>query len=236
MKSDVRNIAIGVSQAYPCAYIDGKQEQLLVIQEQNLDAALFDRLLALGFRRSGGSVYKPRCPNCTACLPIRIPVKDFTLSKRQKRTLKNNKDLRYRITNKVIDSHFELYRRYIDRRHKDGPMFPATQEQYEHFLFCNWLEPMFIEIYQGQKLVGVAVTDNTPNALSAIYSYFEPELEKRSLGAYMILIQCRIAQLLAKHYLYLGYQVDENRKMNYKRGYRPYEILSTQGWQYCDNS
>ena len=52
----------------------------------------------------------------------------------------------------------------------------------------------------------------------------------------MILIQCRIARLMAKDYLYLGYQVDDNRKMNYKRGYRPYEILSTQGWQYCDNS
>ncbi len=236
MRSDIRNIAIGVSQLYPCAYIANKQEQLLVIQEHNLDAALFDRLLALGFRRSGGSVYKPRCPSCNACLPIRIPVNRFRHSKRQKRTFKNNRDLHYKITNQATESHFELYKRYVDTRHQDGPMYPATQEQYQHFLFCNWLEPMFIELYKEDKLVAVAVTDNTPHALSAIYSYFDPDLEKRSLGSYMILIQCRIAQLMAKEYLYLGYQVDENRKMNYKRGYRPYEILSDHGWQYCENS
>ncbi|GGI88867.1 arginyltransferase [Shewanella gelidii] len=235
MNSDPHTIAIGISKASTCVYKPEKQEQLLVIQEEQLDISLFERLLALGFRRSGDAMYKPRCAGCQACLPIRIPIADFSPSKRQKRTLKNNLDIHWQVTEQYNEKHYQLYAQYIAERHMDGPMYPPTPEQYQNFLLCRWLQPLFIELYHEQELIGVAVTDHSSNCFSAIYSYFSPKLAKRSLGALMILIQIEVAKQMGKQYLYLGYQIDDNRKMNYKRLYRPYEILSATGWQYYEN-
>ncbi len=203
-----------------------------MIQEENLDPMLFERLLGIGFRRSGNAIYKPRCPHCSACQPIRVPTAEFALSKRQKRTLAHNRDLTWRITTEHSHAQYALYEKYIRERHFDGPMYPPTKEQYEQFLFCDWLPTTFIEVYDNEKLLAVAVTDNLPNSLSAIYSYFAPEAEQRSLGVLLILIQCRLAKLLDKEFLYLGYQIDANRKMSYKRLYRPYQILTPHGWEY----
>ncbi|MGI1943788.1 arginyltransferase [Shewanella glacialipiscicola] len=231
MNSNKTSIAIGISQIFPCSYLDGQQEQLLVIQEDTLDPLLFERLLAVGFRRSGSSIYKPRCPHCSACQPIRVPAHEFVPSKRQKRTLAKNQDLTWRVTSEQTAEQYALYEHYIRERHFDGPMFPPSEEQYNHFLFCHWLPPTFIEVYEGEKLLAVAVTDTLPQSLSAIYSYFDPDEEQRSLGALLILIQCRLAKLMGKEFVYLGYQIDENRKMSYKRLYRPYQILTPQGWE-----
>ncbi|QKG97129.1 arginyltransferase [Shewanella oneidensis MR-1] len=225
-------IAIGISQVFPCSYLDGQQEQLLVIQEETLDPILFERLLAIGFRRSGSAIYKPRCPRCSACQPIRVPIQEFVPSKRQKRTLAHNRDLTWRITTEHTETQYALYEKYIRERHFDGPMYPPSKAQYEQFLFCHWLPPTFIEVYDDNRLVAVAVTDTLPNSFSAIYSYFDPDEERRSLGVLLILLQCRLAKLQGKAFLYLGYQIDANRKMSYKRLYRPYQILTHQGWEY----
>ncbi len=205
-------------------------EQLLVLQEESVDIALFEQLLALGFRRSGGTIYKPQCPQCNACQPIRLPVKLFIPSRRQKRTLKNNKDLIWKIVDKQAQYHYELYEHYINQRHHDGPMYPASEEQYQHFICSGWLDPIFIELWNDDKLIAVAVTDILPNSLSAIYSFFAPEEHKRSLGSLLILIQCRLAKMMQKDFVYLGYQIEDSRKMNYKTDYTPYQILTTKGW------
>ncbi|MCL1037549.1 arginyltransferase [Shewanella submarina] len=231
MNSTKTQVAIGISQPYQCNYLPDQQEQLLIIQEA-VDDTIFERLLALGFRRSGNAIYKPRCPSCSACLPVRVPVNELKLSKSQKRTLSRNKDLHWRVTEQVEESHYPLYEKYIRLRHFDGPMFPASEEQFAQFLTCNWMQPRYIELFNKEKLIAVAVTDYLPNSLSAIYTYFDPDEEKRSLGNLMVLLQCRLAKLLDKEFLYLGYQIDANVKMCYKRRYQPYQLLTGQGWQY----
>ncbi|MCL2914223.1 arginyltransferase [Shewanella corallii] len=231
MNSTKTQVAIGISQPYQCNYLPDQQEQLLIIQEA-VDDTIFERLLALGFRRSGNAIYKPRCPSCNACLPVRVPVNELKLSKSQKRTLSRNKDLHWRVTEQVEESHYPLYEKYIRLRHFDGPMFPASEEQFAQFLTCNWMQPRYIELFNKDKLIAVAVTDYLPNSLSAIYTYFDPDEERRSLGNLMVLLQCRLAKLLDKEFLYLGYQIDANVKMCYKRRYQPYQLLTGQGWQY----
>ncbi|GGP50906.1 putative arginyl-tRNA--protein transferase [Shewanella algicola] len=226
-----KSVSVGISQPFDCNYIEGNKEQLLIIQEPHIDGALFEQLLGMGFRRNGNSIYKPRCPSCQACQSIRLNVHDFVLSKRQKRTLKNSQDLHWKVNYQTRPEHFELYQRYIKERHNDGPMYPASQTQYDDFLLSDWLPPMFIEVFDKDQLIGVAVTDNMVHSFSAIYSYFDPDYADRSLGSLMILIQCQLAKSMGKRYLYLGYQIDQNRKMRYKRQYRPYQILTPQGWQ-----
>ncbi|MCE9678332.1 arginyltransferase [Shewanella sp. AS1] len=231
MDSKSETIQVGLTNTFSCSYLPEQQEQLLVLQETLLNEDLIEQLSALGFRRSGDMLYKPHCPRCQACQPIRIPAREFTPSKRQKRTLKNNSDLHFAIVTEASEEHYQLYQTYINERHRDGPMYPPTKEQFNHFLQCCWHQPLLIEVRDDKQLLGVAVTDVLPNSLSAIYSFFSPTEEKRSLGALMILLQCRLAKLSGKEFVYLGYQIDASKKMNYKRAYRPYELLSPNGWQ-----
>ncbi|WP_168195188.1 arginyltransferase [Shewanella sp. SNU WT4] len=229
MNSETMTVPIGISQIFPCSYLASQQEQLLVIQ-QSVTPQLYERLMALGFRRSGQSIYQPRCPQCSACQPIRINSQQFTPSSRQKRNARKGSHLSWQIKHTPCDDHYSRYEKYIRLRHADGAMFPPSLEQYQDFLICNWLEQLYIELYDGDKLIGVAVTDCTMNSLSAVYSYFDPDYEALSPGNLLILKQLAIAKQLAKDYVYLGYQIDANRKMCYKRQFRPYEILTTQGW------
>lgn len=224
-------VTVGISQPFDCNYISGQKEQLLVIKEAQLDAGLFEQLLAMGFRRNGDAIYKPRCPSCQACQSIRVPAAKFTPSKRQKRTLKINAHLHWSMDNQPHPEQYSLYEKYINERHSDGPMFPPSQKQFDDFLNCTWLAPHYIHVFDGDTLVGVAVTDVMPHSLSAIYSYFHPDYAHHSLGAFLILLQCQQAKMWHKEFVYLGYQIDENTKMKYKRLYRPYQILTPTGWQ-----
>jgi arginine-tRNA-protein transferase len=67
--------------------------------------------------------------------------------------------------------------------------------------------------------------------LSAVYSYFAPGLEKRSLGTYAVLWLIERARTLGLPYVYLGYWVPESRKMAYKARFKPSEVLVSGTWR-----
>ncbi|GMM84835.1 arginyltransferase [Pseudoalteromonas sp. MTN2-4] len=224
---------IGLSQQFDCSYLPDKQEQLLVILDsQCYNAARFQDLLELGFRRSGDQIYRPHCPSCHACESMRLPVKDFVLSKSQKRKLKAAKSkFHIKVSDKEQSNYYALYENYINQKHYDGTMFPPNRLQYESFLFCNWLPVTFIELWDQDELIAVAVTDTMPNSLSAIYTFYHPDYDKFSLGVVMILLQIELALDSGLDYVYLGYQIDECRKMSYKSQFKPAERFISDVWQ-----
>ncbi len=224
---------IGLSQQFDCSYLPDKQEQLLVILDsQCYNAARFQDLLELGFRRSGDQIYRPHCPSCNACESMRLPVKDFVLSKSQKRKLKLAKNhFHVKVSDKEQSNYYALYKNYINHKHSDGTMFPPNRLQYESFLFCNWLPITFIELWDKDELIAVAVTDTMPNSLSAIYTFYHPGYDKFSLGNVMILLQVEFAKSSGFDYVYLGYQIDECRKMSYKSQFKPAERFISDVWQ-----
>jgi arginine-tRNA-protein transferase len=68
-----------------------------------------------------------------------------------------------------------------------------------------------------------------------IYSFFDPTDEKRSgLGTYIILDHIVRAARAGLPYVYLGYWVEESRRMAYKSKFRPLEKLGPSGWQRFD--
>lgn len=227
--SEVSRLPLGLSQPFECSYRPEKKEQLLIVQSK-MNPGHFEGLMSLGFRRSGSDVYRPHCPECRSCEPVRVLVKEFVPSRSQRRVLARNRDLTWRVVSQPTDEHRALYHRYIRGRHCDGPMYPPTDEQFNRFLPCDWLDQRYLEGRLDGKLVLVAVTDRLSQALSAVYTFFEPELDKRSLGVCGILKQLEYAKSEGKHFLYLGYQIEECRKMAYKTQYRPYQTLTTGGW------
>lgn len=103
-------------------------------------------------------------------------------------------------------------------------------DDFKNFLFCDWSDTDFIELRHNKVLKAVAVMDKVKNGLSAVYSYFDTSEKQRGLGNYCVLQQIRLAASLGLDYLYLGYWIDENKKMKYKADFRPLEILVNNHW------
>lgn len=224
-------VKLGISQQFPCSYIETEQERLLVVLDHEFyTEQKFEHLLALGFRRSSDQIYRPHCPSCDACKAIRLEVSEFAPSKSQKRILSKSKQFRLEVSHQSKAIYYSLYEKYILLRHHDGAMFPPSIEQYESFLTCRWLTVHYLELWQDDKLIAVAVTDTLSQSLSAIYTFFDPEYEEFSLGTMMILKQIEYAKHLDKRFLYLGYQIDACRKMNYKTKFKPYQKLNNNVW------
>jgi arginine-tRNA-protein transferase len=222
----------GITAPFTCSYLPEQDEQLLVfISDTQPTITEYDFLIGAGFRRSGTQVYRPHCGSCNACESIRLPVNLFTASKSQKRIMKRNKDLTTRISHNNKPEYYPLYESYINQRHADGSMYPATIEQYQGFVLSPWDNALFIEIYANDVLIGVAVTDNLESSLSALYTFFKPEEQQRSLGIFAILQQIELTKSLNKPFLYLGYQIDTCQKMSYKQNFLPHERFFDDKWQ-----
>ena len=223
---------IGLSQPFECSYLPDRQEQLLVILDPSCYSSnKFESLLGLGFRRSGNQIYRPHCPICSACSSVRVLADEFIPTKSQKRKLnkaKNRFEVKYSQVER--EQYYPLYSKYISLRHQDGSMYPPDKSQFQSFLFCSWLTITFIELWDQENLVAVAVTDCMDNAISAIYTFFDPDYEHFSLGTVMILQQLKFAKQQHKQFVYLGYQIDECDKMKYKTQFLPAQKQLNDQW------
>lgn len=231
--SSLKNIRLFTTQVHPCSYLPGQQARTLFIDpELEVSRALHTQLSELGFRRSGSHIYRPHCEHCRGCIPCRIPVREFVPNKRFRRVLRKNADLRVaRVSSIENDEFYGLYADYINTRHRDGDMFPASREQYDSFLASACETTAFYSMRAPDgTLVGVMVSDHLDNALSAVYTFYDLDAARRSLGNFAILWQVAEAARLDLPYLYLGYWIRECEKMNYKIQYRPLQMLVNGRW------
>lgn len=217
---------------HPCGYFGERQARNLVIDPLARGLPqIYGSALERGFRRSGGHVYRPHCRGCSACIAARIPVACFVPDRSQRRCLKRNAGVEVRIAEPLrSDENFELYRRYLERRHRGGGMDDPSAEDFERFLACPWSPTRFLEMREDGELLGVAVTDRLPAGLSAVYTFYDPAAGDRGLGTYAILQQIAWAQREGLQHLYLGYWIPGHPKMDYKTRFRPLELLGEAGW------
>ena len=228
----MRDLKVYTTYPHSCSYLEDQEATTLFVDpRQRIDKTLYSNLSLLGFRRSGSHIYRPHCSHCEACIPARIPVDQFRPSRSQRRTINRNRDLRVVATDDFRDDEaYELYQRYIELRHADGDMYPPEREQYESFLNNAWNCTHYYRFYDSRELVALAVVDHLCDGLSAIYTFFEPEAVRRSLGSYAILWQVEQARELGLEYLYLGYWIRDCQKMAYKSDFRPLELYVKSRW------
>lgn len=223
---------LGLTKPFACNYLPEQDERLLIaVDERFHDEQHYSWLMGQGFRRSGEQLYRPHCESCSQCQSLRVMVNEFTPSKSQKRLLKKNSAFNVAVSNKIKESYYPLYERYINEVHKDGAMFPASEEQFSGFLNCSICPIIFIELWHANKLVSVAVTDKLSDSLSAVYTFYDPSYKPYGIGVLSILKQIEVSVELGKKFLYLGYQIDHCQKMNYKNRYFPHQRLVNQTWQ-----
>ena len=239
----------------PCPYLEDKHERK-VFTELKDEKLSFDRnailehfgssgptdysirlnhsLTLVGFRRSQDIAYRPACENCQECKSVRVPVVLFNRTKSQNRIFNKNQDLIIEIKpNIATEEQFELLKIYIDDRHDDGGMSSITMDEYRDMVESSLINTNIIEYRQEDgKLIAAALTDQMSDSLSMVYSFFDvsKNMNKRSLGVFMVLSHIELAIAKGFDHVYLGYWVKNSPKMSYKANFKPFEVLISDGW------
>ena len=223
-----------VTAPQPCPYLDGRLERKLFTSLQGDSAQkLNDSLSKQGFRRSQNVLYRPSCTECSACMSARISVEDFTPTKSQKRTLRRNAHLERRATSPwATDEQFDLFREYLESRHAEGGMADMDVFEFAAMVEETPIRSRVVEYVDkgSDDLTAVCLTDVLDDGLSMVYSFYKPDLQRQSLGTFMILDHIEIARQTGLPYVYLGYWVPGSSKMGYKAKFSGLEVYSGGKW------
>ncbi|MCW8086900.1 arginyltransferase [Sabulicella glaciei] len=223
----------------PCPYLPGRTERKIVTELTGTDSeALHDRLSRAGFRRSHNIAYSPVCPGCRACVPIRVVAAEFEPNRTQRRIGRRNADLLARaVPARASAEQFALFQHYQQSRHGGGDMAAMGFYDYRAMVEDTPITTGLVEFRdRNARLLGACLTDWLTDGLSAVYSFFAPEEERRSLGTFAVMWLVEEARRLGLPYVYLGYWVPESRKMAYKSAFRPAEVLRQGNWRRLDEA
>jgi len=219
----------------PCPYVEGRFERRIVAEltREQVRSGLFDDLTAAGFRRSHNMIYRPACPTCSACVPVRILVDRFTPRRTLKRTWRANAATRVAVVPAIATrEQYALFHLYQRRRHAGGDMALMTFGDYKALIEESAADTRLIELREPDgSLIGCCLFDTTADGLSAVYSFYSAEHEKRGLGSMIVMWLIEEARAQGRAYVYLGYWIEECRKMAYKIRFMPLETLGPDGWR-----
>ncbi len=195
---------------------------------------LNDGLSKQGFRRSQNVLYRPSCTDCAACLSARINVEDFSPSRSQRRVLRRNAGLERRATSPwATEDQYTLFRRYLESRHATGGMADMDAFEFASMVEETPIRTRVVEYVDKDTgaLVAVCLTDVLDDGVSMVYSFFDPDRDRDSLGTYIILDHIDIAREAGLPHVYLGYWVPGSAKMGYKAGFSGIQLYVGNKWE-----
>jgi arginyl-tRNA--protein-N-Asp/Glu arginylyltransferase len=216
-----------------CPYIAGRAERKLVVELAGDGAALlYDDLSRAGFRRSHRFAYRPACRGCAACIPVRIAVDRFAHTRSTRRVVGINHDLHASVVaTRATPEQFRLFWIYQRARHGDSDMATMSWADYRAMVEDTPVRTAVAEFRDGGgRLAAATLIDLLDDGISAVYSFYDPTQEKRSLGTWSILWLVEECRRRALPYVYLGYWVADSPKMAYKARFTGLERLVPGGW------
>ena len=218
---------------YSCPYIPSNTAHHYTTDPNaSLSTELYSSLINIGFRRAGERVHRPNCKTCDQCVSLRIPVCHFDHSKSQRRIQNKNLDLSTTMVNQPDYSiYLSLYEKYISDRHPESETMQEAEDTFENFLFSTWSDTFALEFrLPSNELICVSICDPIEKGWSAVYTFYNLDYSKRSLGTYSILKQIELLKSEDLDYLYLGYWIRDCEKMNYKTQFKPCEGFKNEQW------
>ena len=228
-----------VTNPSPCPYLPGKVERKVFTELSGRHASELNEALGrIGFRRSQSVAYRPSCIDCSACVSVRVLAAEFEATATQRKLLRRHADLEVSACKPwTTEEQYQLLRRYLKHRHPGGGMIDMDENDFADMVEQSPVKTFLIEYREPSngerpgRLVGACLTDQQADGLSMIYSFFEPEDPARpGLGTYIILDHIVRAARAGLPYVYLGYWVEDSKRMAYKARYRPLEKLGPHGW------
>lgn len=223
-----------ITEPLPCPYLDGQFERKLFTHLAGDKAdEINNNLTHAGFRRSQSIAYRPACDGCSACRSVRVKVEAFRQSKGFRRIRNRNADLiASDLSPDATREQYDLLVRYLDSRHADGGMSDMTPMDYMAMVEETCVQTQVVEYRDAQgTLIACLLRDTMSDGLSLVYSFFDPKVERPSLGSFIILDQIATAQARGFPHVYLGYLIENCSKMSYKKRFSPLQALGSAGWK-----
>ena len=224
-------------QEQPCPYLQERVSRLpLRLPARPLSQAELTRRLEQGDRRQGYVLYRPSCPSCQACEPIRLSVDDYVLTRTQSRILRRgDEQLHTAIGPPTVDARrVDIYNSHkAGRGLRDGQP-PIDMDGYRDFLVATCCDTFEISYRHQGQLVGIAICDRSDDALSAVYCCYDPAFSQLSIGTYSILKQLELTRAWGLRYLYLGLYIQDSASMAYKARFTPHERRQRGEWARYD--
>lgn len=234
----------------PCPYLDDRDSQSEGFVTSSLHSETYHDLMDMGFRRSGRVFYRPKCPTCQACVPIRVPVAEFKPSKSQRKAWRRNTDIAVSLSEpKLDDERIDLYQRYLLHQHPDSPQ-SNDPEGVKEFLYNSVVDTVEVSYRISEdhaseagnssdasvnshaegRLIAVSILDVCDRSVSSVYHYFDPAEAARSLGVFSVMMEIELTRAWHVPHFYLGYWIKDCKTMDYKARYQPHELLIGGRW------
>ncbi len=162
---------------------------------------------------------------------MRLVAPELSLDRTQRKIRRRNAGLTTHVQPSIAtDEQFRLFRRYQLARHQDSEMAHMSREDYAGMVQDGAFAAEMIELREEGRLIGVMLVDRVEEGLSAIYSFFEPDRPRLSLGVELIFRTADVVVERGDRHVYLGYWIEKCGKMAYKTRFRPLERLEGGAW------
>ena len=227
------NDIVIIDETEPCPYLAHETARMplrMPLGPVTLEAA--DQRLAEGQRRTSEFIYQTQCPSCNACEPIRLDCHEFEFSKNHRRTLRRG-DRKFEQRVSPLQADHQRVALFNKHRRMRGLVKRDTDIDLEEYVWGfvrSCFDSFEITYWLDKELVCLAVCDRASTSISAVYTYFDPDMAKASLGTYSILKQIEFCREYKLQHLYLGYYVEQSPHMKYKSRFRPNERLINGDW------
>jgi arginyl-tRNA--protein-N-Asp/Glu arginylyltransferase len=228
--ASVRLLQRIVEEPHSCAYLPDQAASLEVRVLLEVSPAELGDMLARGWRRFGPCYFRPRCAACHECVTLRVRAADFQPSRSQRRARNRAARLRRVVSTPAVDdARIALYRRWHEDRERARGWEPSPLRAERYALDFAFPHPSAREAsyWDGDRLVGLGLFDDTPQALSAVYFFYDPDFRRDSLGVANVVALVEEAKAAGKPYVYLGYRVLGCDSLAYKSSFLPHELLET---------
>ncbi|HEY1958290.1 MAG TPA: arginyltransferase [Polyangiaceae bacterium] len=219
-----------VEEPHPCAYLPKENASLEVRVLLDVTSDELGDMLARGWRRFGPCYFRPRCGDCRECVTLRVRADEFHPTRSQRRAKNRAARLRRVVSRPIVDeARIALYRKWHQNRENERGWESSPLRAERYALDFAFPHPSAREaaFYDGDRLVGLGLFDETPEALSAVYFFYDPDLRRDSLGVANVVALIEDAKAAGKPYVYLGYRVLGCESLAYKSGFLPHELLET---------
>jgi arginine-tRNA-protein transferase len=234
VKYDLHKAPVYFQDSHACPYfLDGRISTIEYLMPEKNELHNFHEYLAGGYRRIGQVLYRNLCKECSECIPIRLEVQKFKLSTSHRRTLNKNLDVRIDMPDEpgISLEKIALYENYVTSKHPDNKSEePGDPINTLISIHHGYQQIMELDYYLEDKLIGVGIVDEGIDAISSNYFYYDTRHLGRRPGILSIIKEIELARVSGKKYYYLGFYIEENPKMSYKKDFRPNQIFVDGKW------
>lgn len=213
-----------------CPYLPEQQANIEYFFATHLTKLELTRYFSKGWRKFGTYYFKNNCPGCQKCIPLRIPVKDFKITKSYRRILKKCQSIQMIVRPlEYRDEIFEIYSDHSWNRFQKE----SNWEDFINSFYASATGSLQSEYYLGEELIAVGFLDCLTNGYSSAYFIYKTKYSDFSLGNFSILKEIEYTRSQGLKYYYLGYYIAENHSMAYKNYFYPNQKMDWKSgkWQ-----